>query len=462
MRPILSEDPLSKSSAPTSFRNKIIRASVWTLASHGLGQALRLISNLIMTRLLVPEMFGVMTIALLVSTLLAMFSDVGISQNIVQSRRGNDPLFLNTAWVLQIVRGFFLWSMAALVSILLVAAGKAGVLPTGSAYASPELPIVIAVCSLTSIIQGFQSTKMATAQRGLEQGRLTQNQLIAQLTGLFFMILIAFTWRSVWALVSGTLIAAMVTTVLSHIRLNGHANRLCWDNAAARELLVFGKWVVLSSSVYVLAANGDRLLMGALVDARVLGLYSIAALIIGSIEGGVSRLFSSVALPAFSEIARNDPSRLREIYYRFRVPSDLLLLFLAGLLFPLGQLIVDLLYDERYAMAGSMLQILAVSLFMARYTVAHQVYLAVGMPRYWAIVNFVRFVALYAMFIAVYHFAGTSAVIWVFAFHGFATLPFVYRFNSALGIWDLRREAKVLVALPVGYVVGMALVMLRP
>ena len=69
-------------------------------------------SNLVMTRLLVPQMFGVMAIATVIMVGLAMFSDLGLRQSIVQSRRGSDPVFLNTAWSVQIVRGLILWLFA--------------------------------------------------------------------------------------------------------------------------------------------------------------------------------------------------------------------------------------------------------------------------------------------------------------------------------------------------------------
>jgi len=57
-----------------------------------------------MTRILVPEMFGVMAIATMVTVVLWLLSDLGIRQNIVQSGRGDDPAFLDTAWVIQIAR----------------------------------------------------------------------------------------------------------------------------------------------------------------------------------------------------------------------------------------------------------------------------------------------------------------------------------------------------------------------
>lgn len=442
---------------PNTLGQRVLRAGGWSIAGYGLSQVIRLCSNLIMTRLLVPEMFGVMAIATMVTVILTLLSDIGLSQHIVQSRRGDDPVFLDTAWVVQIVRGIGLWLVAILVSIALHTANLGGLLPPKSVYASPVLPLVIAVSSLSALIAGFQSTRMATAHRTFDQKRLIQIQLVGQVAALIVMIVIGAISRSIWALVAGGLVASLTSTALSHAWMSGHSNRLRWEKDALREMIGFGKWVFMSSTVYVLAVNGDRLLLGGFVESRVLGLYAIAALIIGAIEGGLSKLFMSVSLPALSEIAREEPSRLREVYYQLRLPGDLLLLFLTGLLFAAGQLVIDLLYDPRYADAGGMLQVLALSLFVVRFGVAHQIYLAVGTPRYLAVINMVRFVSLYALVPPLYFLAGTQAAIWGIALHGLATVPLVYRFNANLGLNDTRRELGVLVALPAGLLCGYSL-----
>jgi O-antigen/teichoic acid export membrane protein len=81
-----------------SLKQRILRAGSWTLAGQVLSQVIRLGSNLVMTRLLAPEMFGVMSIAITVGMILGMLSDLGLNQNIVQSKRGEEPAFLDTAW----------------------------------------------------------------------------------------------------------------------------------------------------------------------------------------------------------------------------------------------------------------------------------------------------------------------------------------------------------------------------
>ena len=439
----------------------MLRAGIWSIAGYGLAQAIRLGGNLVMTRLLAPEMFGVMAIATMVYAILFMLSDIGLRQNIVQSQRGDDPAFLDTAWTVQIARGVALWITALLISAGLYFANAGGLVPAHSAYASPELPLVIAIHSLAAVIFGFQSTKLATAHRHFEQRQLIKIELAGQVLGLIVMVAFGVMSRSIWAIVAGGLVASLVSTVFSHTWMRGHSNRFRCEKSALRELVDFGKWIFISSAASILAINGDRLLLAGFVDANELGLYAIAVLIIGSIEGALSKLFIMTSFPAMSEIFRKDPSRLREVYYRFRVPSDLFLLFVAGLLFATGQIVIDLLYDPRYSAAGGILQILALSLFTVRYGVALKLYVAVGIPRYQAIINVVRFVSLYTLVPALYYLAGTQAAIWGIALHALATVPFVYYFSARLGVNDFGKELAVLVALPAGYLCGYALSLLR-
>jgi O-antigen/teichoic acid export membrane protein len=431
------------------------------MAGYGSVQAIRLGGNLVMTRLLVPEMFGVMAIAIMVTVILSMLSDIGLRTHIVQSQRGDDPVFLDTAWVVQIIRGFALWFAALGISVGLHLANPEGMLPAQSVYASSVLPLAIAASAFSAVISGFQSTKWATALRHFDQKRIIQIELIAQLVSLVTMVVIAMVSRSIWALIVGGLVGWLTTTVLSHTWMQGYRNRFRWEKTALAELIHFGKWIFLSSILSVLAGNGDLLLLGVFVDAEVMGLYAIAILLIGGIRDGLIRLFSAVLLPALSETVRNDPPRLRDVYFKLRVPCDVLLLFLAGLLFTTGQSIVDLLYDSRYSGAGDMLQILALSFIALRYQLAKQVYLAVGMPQYLVAIHLVVFLSLYTLVPLLYHYSGMQAAIWGIALHELASLPLLFFFNARLGLNDYRRELVMLFALPAGWLCGSGFNLLR-
>src|SRR6056297_1078407 len=87
-----------------ALRTRAIKSAIWTVGGIMTSQILRLISNLILTRILFPEAFGTMALVLVFITGLAMFSDLGIHTSIIQNDRSREPAFLNTAWTLQIIR----------------------------------------------------------------------------------------------------------------------------------------------------------------------------------------------------------------------------------------------------------------------------------------------------------------------------------------------------------------------
>ena len=60
---------------PSTFRQRIAHAGIWSIGGYGVAEALRLVSNLVLTRILAPEMFGIMAIANLIMIGLALFSD---------------------------------------------------------------------------------------------------------------------------------------------------------------------------------------------------------------------------------------------------------------------------------------------------------------------------------------------------------------------------------------------------
>jgi O-antigen/teichoic acid export membrane protein len=441
--------------APASLRKRAMGAGAWNLVSLVASQVLRLGGNLIMARILLPEMFGVMVIATTVSVLLHLLSDVGLRQNIIQSHRGDDPLFLNTAWTVQIVRGFVLFALTLLLALGAWWAQLADLWPAHSTYAAPELPLVLAVTGISAIIWGFQSTKIDVAVRAFQQKRVVLIELASQVVGLVTMLVIGYFTRSIWSLVVAGLTSALVGTLLGHFALHGPHNRLQWDRAALTELIVFGRWILLSSMVGVLAMYGDRIWFGGTMTVAQLGVYSIAVLILGSIQTGLLKLVGSVALPAFSEAARaGDQARLKKLYFHFRLLVDLVMLFLCGGFLTASPLLIGWMYDERYADAGPMLAILSLSFFTLRYTLAHQLWIALGHTKYQAMDNIIRLVSLWALIPLLLAIGGVKYAIWGAALHTFPTLALIVYVNSKLNIWSMKRELVVLPMIAVGALCG--------
>src|ERR1700722_3775887 len=88
-----------------ALESRALNATVWTIVQYGAAQGLRLVNSVILTRLLFPEAIGQMTLVTTLIVGITLLSDIGLAPSVIQSQRGDEPDFLNTAWTLQAIRG---------------------------------------------------------------------------------------------------------------------------------------------------------------------------------------------------------------------------------------------------------------------------------------------------------------------------------------------------------------------
>ncbi len=331
------------------LRQRVFRAGGWTAVGYGFNQLLRFGSNLIMTRLLFPEAFGLMAIVQSVLIGVTMLSDMAASQSVIRSHKGSDPVYVNSAWTIQILQGAF-------VSILLVAGSGA----IASHFKQPMLADLMRMAALIPLLAGFNSTNIALAQRKVEIKRLTAIDIGSLAFALVTSMLLAWHDPTPFALVEGNLAGAVVKLFASHMLLKGPRNRLAWDREAARSVLSFGSKAMLSSAITFMAGEGSRLLSANLISVKLLALIGLANTLNLIAWRAIQQLSGRVLFPAYAEILRTDPSRLSHALERSRAAQILPALPVSFAFALLGPRIVELLYDPRYVDAGLILQISAV------------------------------------------------------------------------------------------------------
>ncbi len=447
--PITNPEPAR---AGPSLKALAIRGSLWTFAGYGASMVLRLGSSMVMTRLLFPEAFGLMTMVGVVLYGLEMMSDLGIGPTIIFDPRGDDPRFLDTAWTVQIARGIALWAIACAISW-----------PAAAFYREPRLRALISVAALSAVLSGFTSTRIHTARRGLALGKLTAIDLFSQASAIAVSVVCALHWRSVWALVAGGLTSPALRLVLSHTYLPGARNRFHWDAESARVLRGYGKWIYLSSILFFVAMQGDRLMVGRLLSMTALGIYAIAMSLVEPLVNLNLQVWRSVMLPALSRVYRETPARFSEVFYRGRLRTDLLFAAGSGAVMLLGTWIVGFLYDPRYAAAGALLQIVALRGFLSAIAESlEQCLSAMRLPKYVTISHVGRTAWILAGIPLGWHLAGLKGIAMAAAT---SELPVVLTFWFLLGrmrVARLRYEVRTFAFGACGLAVGAFLAAIIP
>ena len=341
---------LSRLLGQGALSQRIGHAGIWTVIGFGSNNGLRLVSNLALTRLLSPEIFGLMALAQVFMNGIAMLSDIGVRASVIRSPRGDDPRFLQTAWTMQIIRGVFVSALCCLIAW-----------PVSLAYGEGILFPLICALALTAFISGFQSISIARVNRKLMVKGLTIMSLISRVLTLAVTIFLAWQWQSVWALAVGAIVGSVINVVLSFVILTRFDHRLVLEREAAREILLFGRWILLATFFTFLGARGQQAMFGLVVPVEVIGLIAIATLLSSIPTQLFTKLLNTVLFPSFAELMRERSQDLPRALRKVRI-------FIICLAFPmlfsisfLAQPIVDFLYDDRYQMAGLILALMALN-----------------------------------------------------------------------------------------------------
>lgn len=429
-------------------KKKALRAGFWVLAAFGFAQILRLVGNLITTRLLEPDMFGIMALVYAVLAGLAMLTDAGLWAYIVRNKQGDKPEIYNVAWSVQVARGFLICGiiLAAVVFVKYYLSEEARELI--GIYGSESFLIVVAVIGVGAILNGFSSMASAIESRELRRGKLELIEVISQFFGVAVMIVWAYLYPSIWALVSASIVSTVIKLFLSYA-LFPYRHKFSFDKRVVNDLYLFSKWILLASILTYIAQQGDRLFFGVKVSADVLGVYGIAILFSTTISLVTHQIVSKVFFPMYSKV-QGDKYGLSRVYYKSRLVLDSGLYFATAVLFVVASPLIEFLYDERYHQAGDMLRILVLALpGIALTSAAQECLTALGKTKVRSVVMFVRMLGLVVMLPIGFHYYSMMGAVVVVAINPWLGLPVLIYKMIESGVYSWKKEVR---AIPIGFV----------
>jgi O-antigen/teichoic acid export membrane protein len=423
------------------------RAAMVEVVAYVANVAIRMGSSLILTRLLVPKDFGLMALFHSVNFVLWMLSDVGITQAVIMSKRGEEQKFLDTAFTLHVVRGFGLWAaMCALTW------------PLSIAFREPALLWVMPIASFATVLHGFQSPRVFLMRKQVKPLPLLKLDLVTQLSATAIGVGFAYAGYGVTSMLISWLAVGAIYTVGSYF-LPGTSYRPKFGSEpeSRQEIMHFGRWIFFSSCLTSVAQKGDQLLLGRLLGVTQLGTYNIALQLAELPENLTGNVINSVVYPTLSRVKNERPESFSDAFYHIRRWFDPLIFVALGGLVGMSHWLIDLLYDERYAPAAAALQVLAVRTGIQVLAIlCESCFTAHGESQF----SFKR-----NLFVSSTLMVAMPVGFWMFGFYGVLWGSVVARSMSLVALWpEARRRGYVrlhreLLAVPYG-LLGLALGML--
>jgi len=293
-------EPPPRDNDSIDVRSRLTRGSAWIAGGRLAVNLLGLISTLLLARWLTPGDFGLVAIAASILAIIAAATELSLGQALVQHRNPTADHF-HATWTLQAGRN------------LLLAAGIAiAAVPTAAAFHEPRLTPLMLVMAVGIFLQGLSNPRSIMMMRDLIFWQQFMLQVGAKVAGLIVSLIIAFVFRSYWALVWGTVASQFAAVVLSYCVLPFFPRpRL----KGARELFRFSIWLTLGQLINTVNWRIDQLFIGGYLGPAALGYYSQGDGLANMPTREVSSPLTQTLFPAFSRYA-DAKDQLRWIYQK--------------------------------------------------------------------------------------------------------------------------------------------------
>ncbi len=242
-------------------RNALYRSAVVAVTMQWLLRFIGLISVFILARLLSPEDFGIIGLAVAALALVELLGAVGLWQALLRIKEW-DREHLDTAWTIQLIV-FGTMGLLALAAAPLV----------GHLYGQPALTAVIAVLSVRFLVLGLANIGVVEFDRKLAFGRDLKMRISSRLAAFVFTICAALWFRNYWALVVGMVAQSSCHSIATYI---AHPFRPRLSLKRRAELLGTSLWIFVHALTQTVQMQIERLVMGRFSSAHVIGLYSVS------------------------------------------------------------------------------------------------------------------------------------------------------------------------------------------
>ena len=236
----------------------------WKFLSTAVQVVLTFAVGVVLARLILPQDFGLLGMALIFTGLAGVFTTLGMGPAIVQRQALTDA-HIRTAVTLSTLLGLaitcMLWISSDTIALF---------------FGDPRVSPVLKAMSLTFLLKGPSSTSQGLLRRKLQFKGLFFVELVSYLVGYtFFAVPMAFMGYGVWSLVVGTLAKAIISCGLLLFLVKPPLKPVL-RRKETRELLGFGSGFTLICLLNYGATNVDSLVIGKFLSSAGLGFYSRA------------------------------------------------------------------------------------------------------------------------------------------------------------------------------------------
>jgi len=281
------------------------QATRWSTFTELAAKLIAPVTNMILARLLTPEMFGVVATVMMIISFAEILTDAGFQKYLVQhdfKDRSELDQYTNVAFWSNLFISILLWLGISLFSK-----------PLARLVGSPGKETAIIVASLSLPLTAFSSIQMARFRRDFDFKSLFFIRIITAAIPLVVTVPLAVITRNYWALIIGTLAGHLVNAVILTWRLNWKP-KLYFSFAALKDMFSYSWWILLESVTTWLTSYVGTFIVGAFLSQHFLGLYKTTMSTANQIISLITAATSAPLFVALSKLKNNHNEMLHTYY----------------------------------------------------------------------------------------------------------------------------------------------------
>lgn len=354
-----------------SFARKAAKSGLWFAGFRFIAQSISWVITVAIARILVPEDYGLMAMASMLTGYVEIFSELGLGAAIIQKKEITKEELSSTFY------------LSMIVGVILSIVSFSLAYPTAWIFNEPRIIPITQLISVLFIIGALMIVPYNILSREVKFKEIGMIQLIAVVVASLSMLMMAKAGFGVWTLINGTIIQRCVTVMLTFLVTKWYP-KLHFQFKEAKPLLKFGINIAGSRSLFYMFQKSDRFIVGKMFNAQYLGYYSFAMQLASIPTDKIVSIVNQVSFPVFSRY-QEDSVRIREMYLKTTKYISLLIapLFFGGFFF--GDEIIIALLGEKWAPIIFVFKLFCIAQFIVSITAINSIiHSSQGRP-HWAI-----------------------------------------------------------------------------
>lgn len=352
------------------LRKKIIEAAIFQSVIKWINRLITIITAVFLARILSPEDFGLIAIAMAIMGILEGFTSLGLNAGLIQ----NDEIVeedYNVAWTYgYLVRGIFLFLLIFFTSDWIALF-----------YDTNELSLVLKVLSIQQIFYAFSNIWLIEYYRKVEYKKDFIISIVSQFSRIITVIPLAIYFKNIWALVAGLLVKSFVGLILQYSIIEKRP-KINFDFNKFKNLFLFSIPIIGVQIVTIIKNSIDKILLGKLLGVSQLGYYQIASRFGFELPSEIKSVVSQVMFPTFSRI-KNSKDRLKSGFMNVLTVTLIVSIPFCAFLFVNTNNIVLVLLGDKWMEAVPAMKILVVAgFFQITHSIINPLFKGFGRPKY--------------------------------------------------------------------------------